>query len=559
MTLEEAYSVGKKYGFTFNGIGPSLSVINNKVGVCLNLLDQNYGYLKRNFSFESVSDFDSFLKKYNFYLRNKDKENTYIVLDNYEILNPTILYSFEIMREKRKQVDKANKELLLKDIKQFLNSYYSNFDEIINSIKEKILIEQDYYNKFNHYKKLLYKTYNQNIDDNIIKADETKKNSVVKLFDEFKKNKQLMLDNMLDESYTLTDIEEWYKELIIECQKLLINDDIIRELYEKAKFEQHIIIINRMIDYLLNNDVENTIREQELQKIKDSIIPVELYEDFFKKYENKVQEPYLDLDLNNVLSFNSKLYGSTPKEYTVYKETPVIKVDNRQIEMLYNDLGEDNKRALMLLYSPLKPILNYIIEQAYRKNTLFNFKSREFKSIYEELVLCLDNSENLVFKLKYFKDIKLDNYDVFIKSLVKVAKTICSSYLKLPFDKKLYSLNFEDCLITGSDKIIQKGDDVVRIIDAKEGCYVIYSPYKIIIDSKKKLFMLKENVNVLYFPSYNNKCENNEKITKVSIFEEGYSVVNVHNDNLLVVTNMVLQDEVSFSETLMAGRSKCDK
>ena len=75
MTIEEAYNVGKKYGFTFNGIGPSLSIIDKNIGICLNLLDQKYGYLKRNITFDNIDDFDNFLKKYSFYLRNKDKES----------------------------------------------------------------------------------------------------------------------------------------------------------------------------------------------------------------------------------------------------------------------------------------------------------------------------------------------------------------------------------------------------------------------------------------------------------------------------------------------------
>ena len=50
MTLENAYKIGLKYGFTFNGVGPSLSVVDGKVGICINLLDNNFGYLKRNYS-----------------------------------------------------------------------------------------------------------------------------------------------------------------------------------------------------------------------------------------------------------------------------------------------------------------------------------------------------------------------------------------------------------------------------------------------------------------------------------------------------------------------------
>ena len=554
MTLEEAYRVGKKYGFTFNGIGPSFSLINNKVGICLNLLDQKYGYLKRNFVFDNIDDLDNFLKKYSFYIRNKDKENIFISLDDYELENPTIYYSFDIARENKRRVDKENKELLLKDIKSFLNNFYFNFDKVINEIKQKLLIEQEYYNKLNYYKKLLYQAHNQNVKENIIEADERILNKIVDVFESFKSDQQLKIDDLSVEVVTLGEVESWYKDLILKCQKILMHDEIVKVFYEKRKFEQNTQVLNQMINYLINNPVVTDVTQNELQQIKDSAVPIESYEDFAKAYEYKIKEPYLGLDINNVLSYNSVLYGATPIVYDVYKERQITKDDITEIKTSYNNLADESKRAITLLYSPLKPILNYIIEQAYKKNTSFNFEVREFKNIYDKIKACLDNSENLVFKLKYFKDIKLDNYDLFIKSLVRVAKLICSSYLKLPFDLKLYSLNFNDCLITGSDKIIQKGDDIVRIVDAKANSYVIYSPVKISINSNNNLFVLKDNENIIYFPSFNNKCVDSKAVTKVSIFEEGYSVINVNGDNLLVVTSFVLQNKVSFLDSIMTGR-----
>ena len=153
----------------------------------------------------------------------------------------------------------------------------------------------------------------------------------------------------------------------------------------------------------------------------------------------------------------------------------------------------------------------------------------------------------------------LENYDLFIKSLVKIAKIICSSYLKLPFDLKLYSLNFDDCFITGSDRVIQNGDSVVKIVDAKANSFIIYSPVKINLNSKNNLFELENNNNVIYFPNFNNKCIDSDIVTNVAIFEEGYNVINVAGDNLLVVTNFSLQNKLLFIDTVMSGISKDEK
>lgn len=554
MTIEEAYNVGKKYGFTFNGIGPSLSIIDKNIGICLNLLDQKYGYLKRNITFDNIDDLDNFLKKYSFYLRNKDKESIFLSLDDYEISNPNVYYSFDIARENKKAVELTNKKLLIEDIKSFLNNFYLGFDKIKAEIKEKLLIEQDYYNKLNYYKKLLYKAYNQDFEENIIKADESVIDKITIILENFKNEQSITISSLIDGS--LNSIEGFYKELISKCQKLLLSKEILSILYEKKEFEHNTKLLNQMIDYLINNPTLTDKTQTDLQTIKDIEKPVETFESFKTSYEERIKELYSKIDLNNVLSYNSTMYKTAPVVYEVYKEAAKVPADIGKLKDLYNNLDEVNKRALNLLYSPIKPILNYIIEQAYKKNTSFNFQKREFKNIYDEIVSSLELSENLVFKLKYFRDINLNSYEEFIKSLVKVAKIICSSYLRLPFDIKLYSLNFDDCLITGSDKIIQKGDDLIRIVDAKNGSYIIYSPIKINLDYKSKLFSLKDNKNVIYFPSFSNKCILSNVITRVSIFEEGYTVMNVNGDNLLVVTNFNLQNKVSFTDTIMMGKNR---
>ena len=289
MTLEEAYSVGKKYGFTFNGIGPSFSLMNNKVGICLNLLDQKYGYLKRNFVFDNIDDLDDFLKKYSFYLRNKDKENIFISLDNYEIDSPTIYYSFDIARENKRKIDQENKLLLLDDIKSFLNNFYLNFDKILNEVKQKFLIEQDYYNKLNYYKKLLYQAYNKSVKENIISVDESIKDRIADIFKNFKDEQQEKIDNLSTEIVTLGETEEWYKELIVKCQNILLQDNIVKILYEKRKFELNTQVLNQMIAYLENNPVVTDATQNELQRIKDSMMPIESYESFYIGYENKVK------------------------------------------------------------------------------------------------------------------------------------------------------------------------------------------------------------------------------------------------------------------------------
>ncbi len=552
MTLENAYKIGTKYGFTFNGVGPSLSIVNGKAGVCLNLLDDNFGYIKRNFSFDDASEFEEFLKKYHYYLHNREKENIFLTLDNYEEKDPLIIYSYEHEDIEKKEIEFKNKELLLKDMKSFLSNFVDDIDLLRGDIAEKILIEQDYYNKLDYYQKLLYKAYNEEYDEELMHADKEVLDSFNDRVKEFDLNHKRDLSSIITENISKKELEDEYTKLYEDCKSFLEDETYISLLFDKVKFKNNIDILDEMINYLLNNPEISDSTEEDLAGIKENTPEVE-YEEYKEEYHDKYLAKYDDIKED----YNEKIFGAPKVEYLEFKRR-TIGEEKRILDLkyLYDNLDDDQKIAVGLIHSPLKSILLYVIEQAYFKNKKFNFEREDFKHIYETLVNGLKNSENLVFKLKYFRNINVDSYDDFIKSIVKAAKVICTAYNKLPFDLKLYSLNYDACMICASDSPIKSGSDVINVINAKEGCSYVYSPVKITYDKENNLYSTSENNNVIYFPRYLNSSKKQNDIITLNIYDESYSIDKILNKNLLIIDNFTLDKSIKYKYSDMYGKEK---
>lgn len=552
MTLEKAYNIGLKYGFTFNEVGPSLSMIDGKVGICINLLDDNFGYIRRNYSFDNETEYEEFLKKYTYYLHNRESENIFITLENYLDMDAKIIYSYENEDISNKEIEFQNKELLLKDIKSFLVNFIDSLELLRGDIAEKLLVEQDYYNKLDYYQRLLYKTFDMEYEEEVMHADKSYLDTFNESVKSFDLNHRRDLASVITENTTMDVLNEMYTKLYHDCQAFLNNEDYLNTLFDKKRFKNNIDSLDAMIEYLLNHPEVDDNTEEELAKIKEQTIEVD-FEEFKKQYHNK----YLKKFDNIEDSYNEKIFGAEKVEYLEFSRKSIS--DEKKIvdlKYLYDNLDDDQKIAVGLIQSPLKSIVLYVIEQAYLKNQKFDFEREDFKDIYNELITGLKNSENLVFRLKYFKNISTDSYEEFIKSIVKTAKLICTAYNKLPFDLKLYSLNYESCMMCASDSAIKNGTNKVNIIEAHEGCSYIYSPIKIVYDKDNNTYSTKENNNIIYFPKYLNMTKDKDESIVLNLYELSYKVEQIADKNLLIISGFDLDKAINYEYSDMFAKEK---
>ena len=95
MNSEIALKLFKKYGFNSANSLPYLCFIGNRVGIAFKYSDKCYGAIERATFFDNPEEMDNFLKMYRKYIDSGKGENISIVLDNYQVMFPNIIYTRE--------------------------------------------------------------------------------------------------------------------------------------------------------------------------------------------------------------------------------------------------------------------------------------------------------------------------------------------------------------------------------------------------------------------------------------------------------------------------------
>ena len=87
--LISAYKIFRKFGLNMSEFGPKISLIDNKIGVSIPFNTSDFGFLNRNFQFDSLEDLEKFLKRYSLY-KSKSKNQLEVTFDDYNKDNPKV-------------------------------------------------------------------------------------------------------------------------------------------------------------------------------------------------------------------------------------------------------------------------------------------------------------------------------------------------------------------------------------------------------------------------------------------------------------------------------------
>ena len=131
MNGEKALKVFKKYGFNSTNSSPYLCSIGNRIGVSFKYNDNRFGLIERSTFFDNLNELDTFLKIYRNYLDNGKSEHIYMLLDNYQVMFPNLIYAKDDkavlndeMVYKTKNKDDLSELEKLKLVASNLLSYY---------------------------------------------------------------------------------------------------------------------------------------------------------------------------------------------------------------------------------------------------------------------------------------------------------------------------------------------------------------------------------------------------------------------------------------------------
>ena len=92
LDFNTALELMKKYGYDSASLHPFIYSKDNTIGICYSYVDDNFGILERTFYFSTVEEMDQFLKEFKWCKEHGKENNVRMILYNYEIVNPKVLY-----------------------------------------------------------------------------------------------------------------------------------------------------------------------------------------------------------------------------------------------------------------------------------------------------------------------------------------------------------------------------------------------------------------------------------------------------------------------------------
>lgn len=532
--LKNAFNLTSKYGISLHKFGPFLSFVDKKIGLCLDIKDSKYGFLTRNYCFNTINEFEEFIKKYSYY-KNTLKGNTNLSLDNYFDVSPKLKYGFD----EKILVDQENEQKIVQAIKMAADNLYIYLNNLYKSRIEQIELRTDAHinmiNNLVEYKESLHKFYKKTYQEDVENNDETLYNYRNKT-----KNNLKNFKNNINKLKKIQDIESLKNEiklLVEEVKNYELDHEYYSLVYDLYLFKNKAYLLEQMNNHILNVlESEKSLTPQELktelEAIKEQIVFSNNKESFIKDQLTDIEEKYsgiADLKEYNIADYLNK------SEFTEITFTEFVdkKPVNKTIDLIkkYNEMNESNKRDLLILFSPLKKIINHII--TIKSSDLNDYE--DYRHFYMEIIDYLNMPDNLIFKKKYFNLIDFNSFESFIYSLIKFTDKINDMSFKLEKSCLVWSYSNDKNLIYASLNVLKSTEEFVNCLCLKEGTNVIYSAKKIRIVNEK--FVIEDN-NDLFVSKTQNIIDEIDGIDEVINYKPKIKKINLNNKTVSIVDEM---------------------
>lgn len=530
--LEKALNLTSRYGISLHRFGPFLSFVDNKIGICLDIKDDNYGFLTRNYSFENLDDFEEFIKKYSYY-KNTIKGNTKITLDDYKILSPKIKYGFE----EKKLIEKENEQKEIFAIKNASDSLYLYLETLYNKRIEELEKRYDIFkmmnNNLNQYKRSLYAFYNKDYQEGPEQNDDFLNNYTIKgkrYLNSFKANIY-----KLKEKKDLKQVKEEIRNLVQLAKAFELDQDYYGAIYELYLFKNKSYILEQMNNHILkilNSEIQITPQElkSELEEIKNRVKFSNSKDIFVKDKLDALEEKYSGI--SNLKEYNIGNYLKNEEfielDFIKYDDT---RIDDKFLDVLnndYNGLRDIEKNYLLILFSPFGKIINQMVS-----NQLDDYEI--YKDFYLDILEYLNIPENLIFKRKHFNLIDFNNFESFINSLREISKNIHGITLKASYDSLVWAYPSKMDLIYANLNVLKSYDNIVDCFQLKIGTNIFYSAKKIRLVNDK--FIIDDNKNI-YIRKDNNIINVIDQVDEINNYKASVKNINI-NDKIIPVAESV--------------------
>ena len=425
-----------KYGFYSFKKEPFLYVQNNEFGISFTLKDNLYGELTRAFIPSSLEELEDFLGKYSWFKKYGQKYQIEIKLSDYKSKNPQIKFikdskeytlddliklSNEINSEKD-NAERKKEEIYIKKLKRTLFL-------LIEVIKEKIKIQEDSYQNLLRLKQEYHQKYNHFVEikkeySKEKKADFLSEETIEKNTDFTSKIEKKIID--INKTKNKKELENQIDNLISFIKELETNKNLITNKYELIKLPLELEKITKKIEiiekasrkkrgfFAKKENIDIELKEIDEKSMTKQIVSYENYE---KNELERLEEKYAmipELDRRTIGDFliefdNLKIKEPDFQEKQEEKELSYEEVMTN-LEESFEKRTLEEKKVLTMYHSFLRKII-------------LDEKLTYTKDL-EDFINHLENPNNILFKLKYFKKIETITPEKCLTSLKNEAKKI---------------------------------------------------------------------------------------------------------------------------------------
>lgn len=561
MNQKELLKLFNKYGFQSLKKDPFLYAKNEKVGIVYTLKTSYYGALNRIFIPKTKEEAEDFLAKYYWFKKNQNKNLVRVELKEYNTMYTDIKYlrkEKELSKEELLDLKEENHKKEKKESKTeaaFLKKIKRTFLILIDVIEEKINIQN-----------ITYQNLTTLTNEFIEKENELNEKLSELKQESFQKKEKITLEPLQTEYQNALDswkqtikelnekesIEKSIKELVEFLQSLELDEGLLKNKYELIKLPLEINNMKERIKELNNipKKKKGIFRKKEniqeiLEKIdkKNAIDKIVSYEHYKENEELRIKEKYAlipNLDIRTIGDFfiefdNLKIKEPEINEQEEKKEENATYEETmKQLEINFANRPKE-EQEMLLAYE-------YII-----KNVLTGGEE-ERKTNIQEFINTLENPNNIMIKVKYFKDINLKDLESCINSM----KTLEKKVTDLKPDNLLGNINIfwkdnrkrEQGLIKASNKRLLAPtqnigeNNITYIGELKKDSKILFIPEEIkkdylsgdtlIIQKNRPFFLVdlekneleEENSVIIKVNNYEiSKCEE-KKVTKAELIQE---------------------------------------
>ncbi len=417
MKKEELLKLLNKYGFYSFRKEPFIYEGKDGIGFSYSFKDPFYGQLTRLFLPKSLAEAEDFLAKYYWYKKYSDTYSVFLVLDDYRCVAPGVHMEYHgkdmsladlnqllVEPKEKNEKDKAYLRkvrrtllLLLEVLKEKLrlqNQTYHNLLKLTNNYIDK---ENEFQEKWSRYQKKGFEPLKHVEAENIDFAIDP---SLQDYENEIRQNNDInalesLVDGIVDMIYHL-EIDEGYLQNKYELIKLPLQ---IQVLKRKIQIMDDFLSRKKALFGRKEDDLAKMLVDVEQESTLKNIVSFEHYKD---NEEKRIAEKYAvipDLDIRTIGDFLvefDNLKVSEPTFVDDIANAVSFEMVMESLERDYMNLSREEQDRLIAYYYLLKQVDDQSLEH---------------------FISLMNNPNNIMIKIKYFKDIDCSSVDNCLKSI----------------------------------------------------------------------------------------------------------------------------------------------